>query len=777
MAPIVSRGLRRHQPRAGVASLLVLFALLLAATAAVTSALHGPDWASLWGGLLLGLLAGWGLVVLGQPAGRSLIACGLTGITYAVISGGGLAPRCLDAGLALGRLGWEISGWAADSAQAMQAEIVALQALASAAGVVMIRTHAWVIALASGMAVFDPVPASIVWRGVVWGMAGWAGWAIEARRQALTAALPAMLIGGGALSYAGRQSFSMLLMLAACLLLIALLAQEKRRLRWEAAGVAYPASKGRGIVSVAAAATLGLVAAGAVAPTFSISRLSDWLESRQRPSAPAQPALVRSLGIVPANSGPGAVLNAARQPGLPRELLIGSGPELSQKLVMTVSVQIPGGAAPGLYWRSYTYDDYTGRGWASSATEQRTLAAGQPLSVPLAADQVLLEQTIRPVNGGDGTLYAAGQPVRIDHPSEVAVRPPDDLFGVQTDQTPRYTVWSLRPTTEPEALRAAGIHYPDWIRARYLSLPSSVPERVKALAINLTAGEPTPYDRAEAIESYLRDIPYSLDVPRPPLGRDVVDFFLYDLRMGYCDYYASAMVVLARAAGIPARLAIGYAEGSYDLNTHLYRLTEADAHSWVEVYFPDIGWVPFEPTAARPRLEANQPMPPALPPQPAPPPALPSPFPPARPSAGGMLLASLAMAAGIAAAWAGWDAMRLARLPERRAAAEIYRRLRKMGRRMGVRVERGVTPHEFGQAFTLRLRRLTGAEGWRWETAAEIEAMVEDVALAQFRPAAGSDRAKDSLRSRWRALHWRLLRQWLAERMLASTRHGRKGVG
>ena len=79
-----------------------------------------------------------------------------------------------------------------------------------------------------------------------------------------------------------------------------------------------------------------------------------------------------------------------------------------------------------------------------------------------------------------------------------------------------------------------------------------------------TATEATPYDRARAIELYLRTIPYSLDVPIPPAEHDVVDYFLFDLRRGYCDYYATAMAMLPRAAGLPAHVAVGYAAGDYD---------------------------------------------------------------------------------------------------------------------------------------------------------------------------------------------------------------------
>ena len=81
----------------------------------------------------------------------------------------------------------------------------------------------------------------------------------------------------------------------------------------------------------------------------------------------------------------------------------------------------------------------------------------------------------------------------------------------------------------------------------------------------------------------------------------MVDYFLFDLRQGYCDYYASAMIVFARSRGLPARLAVGYASGEYDPVSDQFLVTEADAHSWPEIYFPEYGWIPFEPTAAQPR--------------------------------------------------------------------------------------------------------------------------------------------------------------------------------
>ncbi len=162
---------------------------------------------------------------------------------------------------------------------------------------------------------------------------------------------------------------------------------------------------------------------------------------------------------------------------------------------------------------------------------------------------------------------------------------------------------SLEAVLSQDVLRSSTNPYPPSI-TKFLTLPDSVPERVLTLARELTATALTPYDRAQAIETYLRtSYPYTLEVTAPPPGRDVADFFLFDLKKGYCDYYATAMVVLARAAGLPARFVSGYASGTYDSSNAQYIVTEANAHSWVEIFFTDIGWVEFEPTAGLPAID------------------------------------------------------------------------------------------------------------------------------------------------------------------------------
>jgi transglutaminase-like putative cysteine protease len=172
-----------------------------------------------------------------------------------------------------------------------------------------------------------------------------------------------------------------------------------------------------------------------------------------------------------------------------------------------------------------------------------------------------------------------------------------------------------------EELRSAGLEYPGWITERYLQLPGSVTPRTRELAATITEGMDNPYDRAQAITNYLREnISYNETVPNPPSGQDAIDWFLFDYRRGFCNYYASAEVILLRSLGIPARLSVGYSQGEYaplmgsasraqpgsDTSSQsvfpigeLYTVRHKDAHAWPEVYFPGFGWIEFEPTVSQ----------------------------------------------------------------------------------------------------------------------------------------------------------------------------------
>jgi len=127
--------------------------------------------------------------------------------------------------------------------------------------------------------------------------------------------------------------------------------------------------------------------------------------------------------------------------------------------------------------------------------------------------------------------------------------------------------------------------------------PPDVMGRIRDLALQITAGKTNPYDQAQAIETYLRaNYNYTLTPADPPRGVDPLDYFLFTSKEGYCEYFATAMGDLLRSLGIPTRLVQGYGQGTYDDRIQKYVIKESDAHTWVEVYFPKYGWIPWEPT-------------------------------------------------------------------------------------------------------------------------------------------------------------------------------------
>ena len=159
-----------------------------------------------------------------------------------------------------------------------------------------------------------------------------------------------------------------------------------------------------------------------------------------------------------------------------------------------------------------------------------------------------------------------------------------------------YIVTTSVSTAGPDQLRAAGEEYPLHIFTRYTQVTKDLPRRVRDLAESLTAGAPTPYDKALAVESHLKTLPYSFEIDPPPYDADGVDHFLFDQGTGYSEYFSSAMVVMLRTVGVPARVVAGYTTGDQVEELPAYTIRDSHSHGWVEVYFPGYDWIPFEPT-------------------------------------------------------------------------------------------------------------------------------------------------------------------------------------
>jgi hypothetical protein len=265
-----------------------------------------------------------------------------------------------------------------------------------------------------------------------------------------------------------------------------------------------------------------------------------------------------------------------------------------------------------LYLRTGTHDLYNGRGWDRTPGADRQVPAGDPLfgdepttERPRVAEAVTVQDIAIEMRQTVGrNVFTAGSPLRIFIPTLLEESGGYPVLGaVDAPQAPAageaYEVRVAISQASEAQLAVAGTDYPEEIEALYLD-DRGVTDRVADLARQLTADvDDNPYARAKRLSQYLRgsDFTYATLGPEVPRDADLVDTFLFaeDGRRGYCQHYASAMAMMARSLGIPARVAVGFAPGEA-LGDGLYLVRERNAHAWVEIYFPGYGWEVFEAT-------------------------------------------------------------------------------------------------------------------------------------------------------------------------------------
>lgn len=269
-----------------------------------------------------------------------------------------------------------------------------------------------------------------------------------------------------------------------------------------------------------------------------------------------------------------------------------------------VSGQLP--ATADIRWRGLALERFDGRTWSRHDGDEERLVADAEGRFDTggfdgradARDPDLLVQEIRLEPSRTQILFAVERPLRISSDDfNLLVLDPAGAMQARTRPGRRvsYRVASKPVTRDAQALRDSSGADPPWVRARALGLPELDP-RVAETARRLTEAAATRYDAARAIESWLsRQHVYSLDVQ--DRGRaDPLAAFLFEGMAGHCEYFATGMVMLARSAGIPARLVTGYLRGETNRFSRRYAVRQSDAHAWVEVFFPGVGWVAFDPT-------------------------------------------------------------------------------------------------------------------------------------------------------------------------------------
>lgn len=294
-------------------------------------------------------------------------------------------------------------------------------------------------------------------------------------------------------------------------------------------------------------------------------------------------------------------------------LVLGGPRSVGQTLIMDIQVtkELP----YGVYWQAIVYDTYKDGGWKARESDGEELIHYPEdglLNVPLSLSRTVITQTVTNYLPNSSFLYAAPEAVGSDRQILVdGTLDPNGKTLVTSlrsryvlRQGDQYRVSSRVSVADATSLRADTVDYPQWVRDRYLQLPDTITARTIALAEELTAGLTNPYDKAIAVRDYLRaNIRYNDQINAPPEGVDPVDYVLFDLKEGYCTYYASAMAIMLRSQGVPVRLVSGYAQGEYDEPVQSYRVRAENSHTWVEVYFPAYGWIHFEPTQSIPVAE------------------------------------------------------------------------------------------------------------------------------------------------------------------------------
>jgi hypothetical protein len=239
------------------------------------------------------------------------------------------------------------------------------------------------------------------------------------------------------------------------------------------------------------------------------------------------------------------------------------------------------------YWRGAVLDEYDGSGWLPSVTNLTLSERGRGglLFDDSKTDNAnLYSQTYYLLEDQPNALFTGYEPGRAYLPDPTR---PSLTRGTV------YRVVSPLPRLRPALLRRDRADVAD---VSSLVLPP-ISDRTAALAESIVQGAPTDYDKAVRLEQFLlRNYRYDLSVEPYTPGRDVVDVFLFEHQAGYCSQFATAMAVMARHVGLPARVAIGYLPGAFDPMAGAYTVRSGDAHAWVEVHMRVNGWVPFDPT-------------------------------------------------------------------------------------------------------------------------------------------------------------------------------------
>lgn len=299
------------------------------------------------------------------------------------------------------------------------------------------------------------------------------------------------------------------------------------------------------------------------------------------------------------------------------ELMLGRGFPLSDSVMFTVQVpNLPTEQKPPrYYWRGRTYDYFSENQWFTTQSKLVDYVPSDIVPMSITPDTPDPARFI--FSTGDLTfslVYTPSQTVWLSRQGTTRRQSAGELDEIISWYAypsllagEVYQVDAVLNNPNIEQLREAGTDYPAWVADQYLQMPVDFSAKVSDLAKELTSDYDNPFDKTTAITRYLREnIEYSETLALPPRNADSLEWMLFEYKKAYCVYYSTAEIMMLRSLGIPARLAVGFAQGERDGDNFIVHRN--DAHAWPEVYFPNVGWVEFEPTGSQPAL--NRPLPP-----------------------------------------------------------------------------------------------------------------------------------------------------------------------
>ncbi len=264
------------------------------------------------------------------------------------------------------------------------------------------------------------------------------------------------------------------------------------------------------------------------------------------------------------------------------------------------------------YWRGKAYSTYANKTWSLGNSYKQSYPPASKINAQDSADQgVRVKVWVQSLLPDLNLIYTIGDVISFNRRIDAAVATETiyekEIMGyfiepaIKENEIYRFETSVIAPSINQ--LMDAGEDYPDWVTQRYLQIPESISTRMVNLSREITQGRDTPFDKTVAVTQYLRaNFEYQPVIQAPPRKADPVDWFLFEYKKGFCNYFASAEVLLLRIAGVPARLAVGYAHRSSSELMEGFTLQRNESHAWPEVYFPGYGWIPFEPTASMPEI-------------------------------------------------------------------------------------------------------------------------------------------------------------------------------